>query len=77
MPKCPLCGFDLIEELRSVSVKGVASGSSVSCASLDAYYGSADVYVINIHATPGSEMRIRYYKCSNRDCPYLKRRIEK
>lgn len=71
MPKCPLCGFELIEELKSVSVKGVASGSNVPRGSFDAYYGSVDVY-----ATPNSEIRVRYYKCSNPCCPYLKRHIE-
>lgn len=72
MPKCPMCGSELIEELKSVSVKGVASGSNVTGGSLDAYYGSVDIYV-----TPSSEILIRYYKCSNPHCAYLKRQIEK
>jgi hypothetical protein len=72
MPKCPICSSELIEELKSVSVKGIASGSSVSGASFDAYYGSVDVC-----AAPNSEIQIRYYKCSNPHCPYLKRQIEK
>jgi hypothetical protein len=72
LPKCPLCGSELIEELKSVSLKGVASGSNVTGGSLDAYYGSVD-----FHVAAGSEINIRYYKCSNSDCPYLKREIEK
>jgi len=72
MPKCPMCGSELVEDLKFVSVKGVASGSNVTGGSLDAYYGSVDVYVV-----PNSEIRIRYYKCSNPDCPYLRRQIEK
>jgi hypothetical protein len=71
MQKCPMCGSELIEELKSASVKGVASGSNVTRGSLDAYYGSVDVY-----ATSSPEIHIRYYKCSNPNCPYLKRQIE-
>jgi len=71
LPRCPLCGSELIEEVETVSLKGATSGSNVSKGSFDAYYGSVDFYV-----APSSEIRIRYYKCSNPDCPYLKRKIQ-
>jgi hypothetical protein len=72
LSRCPLCGCELIEEVETVSLRGTASGSSVAGGSLDAYYGSVDFYVAS-----GSEIIIRYYKCSNPDCPYLRRKIEK
>lgn len=70
LPRCPLCDSELIEKVETVALKGVPTGSSVSSGSFDAYYGSVDFY-----AAPGSEIRIRYYKCSNPDCPYLRRKI--
>lgn len=61
MPKCPLCGFELIERVeRKVNPSSNVVGTSVYDCS-----GSIDV---NIAA--GSEISIRYYKCSNPDCPY-------
>jgi hypothetical protein len=70
LPKCPLCGSELIETMETVSLKEATSGSNISGGSLDAYYGSVDFYV-----APNSEIRITYYKCSNPNCPYLSRKI--
>jgi len=70
VPKCPLCNSELIEKVESVSVRGTASGSTVHGSSIDTYKGSIDVFI-----TPGSEISIKYYRCSNPDCPYLRREI--
>lgn len=61
VPKCPLCGSELIEMVE----RKVSSGSNVVGTSVYDYSGSIDVYI-----APNSEISIRYYKCSNPDCPY-------
>jgi hypothetical protein len=61
VPKCPLCGSELIEIVES----GRSSGSKTVGASPADYSGSIDVFI-----APNTEISIRYYKCSNPDCPY-------
>lgn len=61
MPKCPFCGSELIKRVERM----VSPGSNVVGTSVYDYSGSIDVNI-----APGSEISIRYYKCSNPDCPY-------
>ena len=61
VPKCPICSSELIENVE----KKVNSTSNVVGTSVYDYSGSIDVY-----AAPSSEISIRYYTCSNPDCPY-------
>jgi hypothetical protein len=64
MPQCPLCGSELIERVE----RKVSLGSNVVGTSVYDYSGSID----DIYIAAGSEISIRYYKCSNPDCPYRK-----
>ncbi len=66
--KCPRCNYELIQTTEHVSMVNATSGTKVVGGSTSVYEGSIDFYV-----APGAEITIKYYKCSNPDCPYLKR----